>query len=75
MKNVSDKLADCQRDTEIKFAFLKLRDCNITCAKVDEFGTLWNRLLLKKFALRTLQESINKKGNQRLWHGSFFDAR
>ena len=61
MKNVSDKLTECQRDTEIKFAFLKLRDCNIICAKVDEFGTLWNRLVLKKFALRTLQESINKK--------------
>jgi hypothetical protein len=61
VKNVSDKLADCQHDTEIKFTFLKLRDFNIICAKVDEFGTLWNRLALKKIALRTLQESINKK--------------
>jgi hypothetical protein len=35
MKNVSDKLAECQRDTETKFAFLKLRSNIFICAKVD----------------------------------------
>ncbi len=35
MKNVSDKLAECQRDTETKFAFLNLRSTNFICAKVD----------------------------------------
>lgn len=37
MKNVSDKLTECQRYTETKFAFLNLRSRKIYHAKVDLF--------------------------------------
>ncbi len=37
MKNVSDKLAECQRDTEKKIAFLNLRSRKFYHAKVDLF--------------------------------------
>jgi hypothetical protein len=37
MKNVSDKLTECQHDTEKKIAFLNLRSRKFYHAKVDLF--------------------------------------